>query len=247
MTTPDVAGAAAPGRLSRLGAAVGAPGRRPVLLGHDRGVRAARQHLRPVPDGRQGGRATACSPSSSPSSCSAAGRWCCTTTSAAGCARSPAATRRGSRTWSRSPTAASAISARSSREPAATFADPRSVRPRQHHGQGRGSPQRRGDPRSGVLSLSGGRAGPRQPADVVAAGDDAELGDEPAREAPEHGVRADRRAPGRRQRSADRQPARRVDRGAAAGGGGAPAVRASRAAARRSRRCPTTAPRSWAS
>ena len=40
-------------------------------------------------------RATACSPSSSPSSCSAAGRWSCTTTSAAGCARSPAATRSG--------------------------------------------------------------------------------------------------------------------------------------------------------
>ena len=53
-------------------------------------------------------RATACSRSSWPSSCSAAGRWCCTTTSAAACARSPAATRSGSRRWSRSPTRRSA-------------------------------------------------------------------------------------------------------------------------------------------
>ena len=49
-----------------------------------------------------------------------------------------------------------------------------------------------------------------------AARDAAQLGVEPARQAPEHGVRADRPAAVERHRAADRQPARRDDRGAAA-------------------------------
>ena len=66
-----------------------------------------------------------------------------------------------------------------------------------------------------------GRAWPPEPAGVVAARDDAQLGDEPARQAAEHGVRAGRREAGRPQRSADRQPARGDDRSAAAGRTGA--------------------------
>ena len=96
-----------------------------------------------------------------------------------------------------------------------------------------GSPQPRGDHRSGVVRLSVGRAGPPEPAGVVAARDDAELGDEPARQAAEHGVRADRREARRPERSADRQPARRDDRGAAAGREGARGVHRARRRRRR--------------
>ena len=49
--------------------------------------------------GDDGDADTACWRSSWPSSCSAGGRWCSTTTWAAGCARSPGATNNGSRTW----------------------------------------------------------------------------------------------------------------------------------------------------
>ena len=89
---------------------------------------------------------------------------------------------------------------------------------------GRRSPERRRDHGSGVVRLPVRRAGPPEPAGVVAAGDDAELGDEPARQAAEHGVRAGRREAGRRERSPGRQSARRDDRGAAAGREGARSV-----------------------
>ena len=75
-----------PDELPDVVSAVGGAARRAVFLRHDRGVRAARQHLRPRSASATTAtrRATACSPSSSPSSCSAAGRWCCTTTSGRG-------------------------------------------------------------------------------------------------------------------------------------------------------------------
>ena len=68
--------------------------------------------------------------------------------------------------------------------------DSRPVRPQQHHGR-RGRPaEPRGDHRPGLVRVSHRRARPPQHAGLVAARDDAELGDEPARQAHEHGVRA---------------------------------------------------------
>ncbi len=68
--------------------ALGRPARRALFFGNDVGVRASRQHLR-LRAHRRLARSDAVrrrSRSSWPSSSSAAGRWSCTTTSAAGCA-----------------------------------------------------------------------------------------------------------------------------------------------------------------
>ena len=121
---------------------------------------------------------------------------------------------------------------------------PRSLRARQHHGEGRGSPERRRDPRSGLVSVPLRRAGPREPPDLVAARDDAELGDEPACEAPEHGLRDGRRAPVRCQRSPDRESARGSRRSAVADRETSGACSSRPRAARRSLPSPTTMPRS---
>ena len=73
--------------------------------------------------------------------------------------------------------------------------DARPLRAREHHGR-----RRRIASSVAVIIdqasylFPAGEPGRVEPADVLAAGDDAELGDEPAREAAEHGVRADRRA-----------------------------------------------------
>ena len=66
----------------------------------------------------------------------------------------------------------------------------RSVRSQQHHGRGRRSRQRGRDHGPGVVHVSVRRARPPQPAGVIGAGDDAQLGDEPACQTAEHGVRA---------------------------------------------------------
>ena len=90
------------------------------------------------------------------------------------------------------------------------------------------------------------RARPPEHAGLVAARDDAELGDEPAREAAQHGVRDGGREARRPQRSAHRQPARRDDRGAAAGREGAAGIHqrvGGHHGARRTSRIST--PRSW--
>ena len=90
------------------------------------------------------------------------------------------------------------------------------------------------------------RPRPPEPAGIVAARDDDQLGDEPAREAAEHGVRAGGRKARRSQRAPHQQSARRVDRGAAAGGSRARSIhQRHRRSRRRSRRSPTTTPRSW--
>ena len=138
-----------------LVSAVGVAAGRSVFFRHDGGVRAARQHLRSVSHRRRAtSRATACWPSFSRSSCSAAGRWCCTTTSAAGCARSPGATRSASKRWWRSPTRSWATCSALTKDPAARVRGARPVRPQQHHGGGRRSPQPRRDHGPGVVRVS---------------------------------------------------------------------------------------------
>ena len=191
--TPDPAPASSRGPagvVSGVGLAAG----RPLLLGNDRRVRAARQHLRSLPDRRgRRTRATACSPSSWPSSCSAAGRWCCTTTSGRGLRAFARPRREAAQGDGRARQQEGRRPERAAEGSRRDLRDPRSVRPQQHHG-GRGrSPEPRGDHRSGLVRVPVRRARPPQPAGVVAARDDAELGDEPARQAAEHGVRADRR------------------------------------------------------
>ena len=121
-----------------------------------------------------------------------------------------------SRTWWRSPITKVGDLSALPKDPAAALRRARSLRPQQHHGGGGRSPEPRGDHRPGVVRLSGRRARPPQPAGLVRAGDDAQLGDEPAGQAAEHGVRAGRREAVRPERSPDRQSARRDDRGAAA-------------------------------
>ena len=76
------------------------------------------------------------------------------------------------------------------KEPPRNLRAARSVRAQQHHGRGSRAPQPGVHPGSGVVRLPVRRARPPERASVVAARDDAELGDEPARQAAEHGVRA---------------------------------------------------------
>ena len=138
-------------------------------------------------------RDTARSPSFSPSSCSAAGRWCCTTTSAG-----PARFRRAANetrlkdmvllanrkigdlsALAKDPGPALAIIDRFVRNNImAADADRVSFALLLE---------------SGIVRLSRRRAGPPQPAGVVPTGDIAQLGVEPARQAAQYGVRPDRR------------------------------------------------------
>ena len=67
---------------------------------------------------------------------------------------------------------------------------PRSIRQEQPHGRGRRPSQRGGHRRSGVVRVSLRRPRPLESAGIVAAGDAAQLGNQSAREAAQHGVRA---------------------------------------------------------
>ena len=205
-------------RTCRLVSGMGRAARRSVFLRHDRRVRPPRQHLRPL--SRSARRRDAALRRARGVSGRAAVRPLVARAALRPGPR-PARLRRARRAAAeghgrareqegRRPERAAQGSGRDLRAA-------RPVRPQQHHG-GRGRSAQRGvDHGSGVVRVPVGRAGPPEPAGVVAARDDAELGDEPARQAAEHGVRAGGREAGGPERSAHRQPARRDDRGAAAG------------------------------
>ncbi len=172
--------------------AVGDAARRALFLGNDVGVRAARQHLRLRPHRRRARTpATASSRSSSPSSCSAAGRWCCTTTSAAACASLAGRDEQRLKDM---------VDARQPQGRRSQRAPERSV-PRRSRLLDRFVRNNLMAAEADRLSLAviidqasyvfpSGEPGRLSAAGVVAARDDAQLGDQSAREAAEHGVRA---------------------------------------------------------
>ena len=206
--------------------AVGRPARRAVFFGNDGGVRSSRQHLRLRAHRRRRGRAVrgargvpgraalrplVAGPALRPRSRAARARR----------ARRAAAEGDGDARQSE----ARAISARSRRIPPQTFALlDRFVRANIMASED-GPSQSGVHPGPGLVRLPVRRAGPPERAGLVSARDDVQLGDEPARQAAEHGLRAHGREACRSQRTAHRQPARRGHRGAAAGRGRTRAVR----------------------
>ena len=226
--------------------AVGRPACRALLLRHDVGVRAPRQHQRlRAHGGRPGDQARRAR--------GVPGRADLRPLVAGAALRPrprPARAGRARREAAEGDGRARQPQARRSERPAEGarrhLRAARSGRAQQHHGRGRRASQPGVHPRSGVVRLSVGRAGTPQRAGVVPAGDDAQLGDEPARQTAEHGVRDARREARGSQRTADRQPARRGHRGAAAG-----RIRSACASSRRRSMPPrsppsrTSTPRIW--